>query len=273
MITTDDAIAKPVRAERGASQAWLRALELTTPIANAPRRTFPAVIAELAEKFGDAPALVSDDESLSFRALDERTNRYARWALAQDIRKGDTVCLLMANRPEYMAIWLGITRAGGVVALLNTNLAGSSLAHCIDIVAPKRCLVPHRRPDATSEVAAAITAFPGVVDANVYGVAIPGADGRAGMAEIVCAGTIDLAAFRVHLTRSLPRYAHPVLLRMRSQIDVTPTFKQRKHSDAQEGFDPSTCPDALYIHDPDRCAYVVLDPPLYERIRSGKMRL
>jgi fatty-acyl-CoA synthase len=126
---------------------------------------------------------------------------------------------------------------------------------------------------ATSEVAAVITAFPGIVDANVYGVAIPGADGRAGMAEIVCAGTIDLAAFREHLARSLPGYAHPVLLRMRSAIDITPTFKQRKRNDAQDGFDPSTCPDALYVHDPDRRAYVMLDQPLYERIQSGRMRL
>ena len=51
-------------------------------------------------------------------------NRYARWALEQGLGKGDVVCLLMPNRPEYMAIWLGITRVGGVVALLNTNLAG-----------------------------------------------------------------------------------------------------------------------------------------------------
>src|SRR5262249_9108831 len=67
--------------------------------------------------------------------------QYARWALRESIQKGDVVCLLMPNRPEYMAIWLGITRVGGVVALLNTNLVGLSLAHCIDIVAPKHLIV------------------------------------------------------------------------------------------------------------------------------------
>ena len=56
---------------------------------------------------------------------------------AQGLAKGETVCLLMPNRPEYMAIWLGITRVGGVVALLNTNLIGPALAHCINIVAPE----------------------------------------------------------------------------------------------------------------------------------------
>src|SRR5262249_10481792 len=40
-----------------------------------------------------------------------------------------------------LAIWLGISRMGGVVSLLNTNLAGASLAHCINIVAPKHIIV------------------------------------------------------------------------------------------------------------------------------------
>jgi fatty-acyl-CoA synthase len=591
----------PAPGEKKVSRAWLRALELTSPIAKAPWRTFPAVVEELAVQFGDAPALLSDDENLSFRALTQRANRYARWALAQRIQKGDTVCLLMANRPEYMAVWLGITRAGGVVALLNTNLVGASLAHCIDIVNPKhiivasdfvetldsarRCLatdatiwlhgagaspgrdvaaavadlpgdalagdervpvrvddralyvytsgttglpkaakishyrlmmwthwfagmmetrpndrmynclpmyhsiggavatgavlvnggsvvirekfsvsgfwddiarfdctlfqyigelcryllrapshshetrhrlrlccgnglrgdiweefrqrfripqilefyaateanvslfnvegrpgaigrtppfIAHRSPlalvkfdverntpmrdqngfcmrcapnetgeaigrissdagarfdgytddaatekkilrdvfergdvwfrtgdlmrrddsnfyyfvdrigdtfrwkgenVATSEVAAAITAFPGIVDANVYGVTIPGAEGRAGMAEIVCSGPIDLSAFRDHLAQHLPRYAHPVLLRLRKEIDLTPTFKPLKRGGGQDGYDPGACPDGLYVNDPERRAYVALDQRLYERIRVGGMPL
>jgi fatty-acyl-CoA synthase len=120
--------------------AW-RALRLTTPIARNPTRVFPGVIEELAERFGDAPALISDREQLSYHGLAERSNRYARWALSQNVAKGDTVCLLMPNRPEYMAIWIGITRIGGVVSLLNTNLVGPSLAHCIDIVQPRLIIV------------------------------------------------------------------------------------------------------------------------------------
>src|SRR6185436_16739777 len=64
-----------------------------------------------------------------------------RWALAQGLGKGETVCLLMPNRPEYLAIWIGVTSVGGVAALINTNLVGPSLAHCIDIVAPKHIIV------------------------------------------------------------------------------------------------------------------------------------
>jgi fatty-acyl-CoA synthase len=119
----------------------LRTLKMTTPIAKNPTRVFPDVIEDLAEKFGDAPALLSDREKLSYRALAERSNRYARWALAHGLGKGDAVCLMMPNRPEFMAIWLGLTRAGGVVALVNTNLAGAALAHCLNVVAPKHVIV------------------------------------------------------------------------------------------------------------------------------------
>jgi fatty-acyl-CoA synthase len=119
----------------------LRALKMTTPIAKNPTRIFPVVIDELADKYGDAPALISDRERFSYRALSERANRYARWALRENLGKGDTVCLLMHNRPEYMAAWIGITSVGGVAALLNTNLIGPSLAHCIDIVSPRHIIV------------------------------------------------------------------------------------------------------------------------------------
>src|SRR6184192_1304841 len=133
---------KTVQAAVNSSPArmWLRALELTAPIPDKPHRVFPSVIDELAEKFGDTPALVSDRERLTYRDLAERSNRYARWALDHGLGKGDAVCLLMPNRPEYMAIWLGITRIGGVVALLNTNLSGASLAHCINTVSPKHVI-------------------------------------------------------------------------------------------------------------------------------------
>ena len=40
-----------------------------------------------------------------------------------------------------MAIWLGITSVGVVVSLLNTNLGGPSLAHCIRVVSPKHIVV------------------------------------------------------------------------------------------------------------------------------------
>jgi fatty-acyl-CoA synthase len=127
--------------DNSAAKAWLRALAATAPIAAHPQRTLPALIEELAETFGDAPALLSERECLSYRELAARANRYARWALELGVAQGGTVCLLMPNRPEYLAIWLGVTRVGGIVSLLNTGLTGAALAHCINIVAPQHIIV------------------------------------------------------------------------------------------------------------------------------------
>jgi len=598
------AAATPGGGDRSAARAWLRALELTAPIARHPRRILANVIEDLAETHGDAPALLSERERLTYRGLAERSNRYARWALEQRLAKGETVCLLMPNRPEYMAIWLGVTRVGAVVSLLNTNLVGPSLAHCIRIVAPRHIIVaaelidrlttalagagdatkiwahgagpgpfpridvdieqtagqklsgaelrplsvedralfmytsgtsglpkaanishfrlmqwshwfagmmdtrpgdrmysslpmyhsvggvlatgavlvgggsvviregftarqfwddilrwdctlfqyigelcryllrtdplPHEtqhrirmccgnglRPDvwhgfksrfriprilefyaategnvslfnvegkpgaigripsflahrfpatlvkfdvekdapvrdeqgrcircapdevgeaigkidadssklasrfdgytsredsekkilrdafepgdawfrtgdlmrkdpqgyfyfidrigdsfrwkgenvATSEVAEAICAFRGVRDANVYGVEIPGTDGRAGMAALVTEDDLDLAALRTHLIARLPAYARPLFLRLRSTMELTATFKYTKHEFVRQGYDPAASTDAVYFNDPQRQAFVRLDKALYERIQTGQLRL
>jgi fatty-acyl-CoA synthase len=123
-----------------AAKAWLRALAATAPIAAQPGHTLAARIEELGDTFGEAPALIADRESLTYRELAARANRYARWALELGVAPGDTICLMMPNRPEYLAIWLGVTRIGGIVALLNTSLTGAALAHCINVVAPKHVI-------------------------------------------------------------------------------------------------------------------------------------
>jgi fatty-acyl-CoA synthase len=562
----------------------LRALELTAPIAKNPRRLLASVIEEWADRSGGAPALLSDCESMSYRELANRTNRYTRWALEQGLGKRDTVCLLMPNRPEYMAIWLGISRIGCTVALLNTNLSGPSLWHSVNIVEPKHVIVAkdlagrlggvqariwvdgefdiesyspeklsagecpevtiedralfiytsgttglpkaanishgrlmrwshwfagmldtgpsdrlynclpmyhsvggivatgavlaaggsvairesfsasrfwddvvewdctlfqyigelcryllntaesplerqHRlrmccgnglRPDiwdsfqtrfripkilefyaategnvslfnvegkpgavgrvpsylahrfpatlvrfdfereepvrseqgfcvraavneageaigridsgnrfegytnrvesekkilrnvfetgdawfrtgdlmrrdeqgyfyfvdrigdtfrwkgenvSTTEVSEAMSEFPGILEANVYGVAVSGVDGRAGMAMIVCKEGFDLVDFGRHLQERLPEYAQPLFLRLRSEMETTATFKYTKQNLVREGYDPASVGDELYFNDRQRGAFVPLDGALYDLLRTGQVRL
>ena len=126
---------------------------------------------------------------------------------------------------------------------------------------------------ATSEVAAAITAFPGITEATVYGVPVPGTEGAAGMAALVVDGTLDLPELRKHLARVLPSYARPLFLRIQDRIAVTATFKHQKNELMREGFDPAASDDAIYFDDPSQQAYVRLDGALFERIKAGAVRL
>ncbi len=99
------------------------------------------VFDRLASQFGDAPAICSDIETISFGVLKERMEFYASWALSQEIGSGDVVCLFAPTSTDYLAIWLGITRVGGIVALINSNLRGAPLEHSIGVVSPSHIIV------------------------------------------------------------------------------------------------------------------------------------
>jgi fatty-acyl-CoA synthase len=119
-----------------ARDAWIRALERTASIGELGV-TLPILIDRLGNQFDAAPALVSAEASLSYRELAIRSRQYARWGLAQGLKTGDVVCLIMQNCAEYMPVWLGLTRIGAIVALINNNLAGDALVHSINIVAAR----------------------------------------------------------------------------------------------------------------------------------------
>jgi fatty-acyl-CoA synthase len=123
-----------------ARDAWLRALAKTATIGERGI-TLPTLIDRLAGQFNASPALISTEASMTYGQLGFRCNQYSRWALERDLRSGDAVALLMPNCAEYLAVWLGLTRVGVVVALINSQLDGDVLAHSINIAAPKYLIV------------------------------------------------------------------------------------------------------------------------------------
>ena len=151
---------KPLPREDTPLKAWIRALERTSNIDQDIFLTLPILIERLAEKFGEAPALFSEQDRLSYAGLAERSARYARWALTQGLKAGDVVCLMMSNCGEYMAIWLGMTRVSVTVALVNTHLRGASLAHSINLVSPRLCIVGGDLVEALAGVRARLSPEP-----------------------------------------------------------------------------------------------------------------
>ena len=91
----------------------------------------------------------------------------------------------------------------------------------------------------TNEVSERLGEVEGVKDANVYGVEIPGADGRAGMAALTTGKGFSIEALATHVTAALPPYAQPVFIRIQQEIETTGTFKYRKVDLVEQGFDPS----------------------------------
>ena len=127
---------------------------------------------------------------------------------------------------------------------------------------------------ATSEVAEALSVFPGVKEANVYGVKVGELDGRAGMAALSAGPELDLAQLPGYLEGQLPVYARPLFIRLLQQeMEITGTFKHRKIELVKEGFDPAIIADPMFWLDPESKTYKPLTPEAYGRLISGDFRL
>jgi len=125
----------------------------------------------------------------------------------------------------------------------------------------------------TNEVGEIINSHPQVAFCNIYGVEVPKADGRAGMAALILAegaSELDLQSFSEHVNRELPSYARPVFLRIQPEMDTTGTFKMVKGDLRKQGYDPDQVEDALYVMKPGASVYEPLDADFAAKIEAGE---
>jgi fatty-acyl-CoA synthase len=90
-------------------------------------------VEEAVDKFGDRIAVEDERRAVSYREFDQLANRFGHWARGRNLKRGDVIALMMCNRVEYLAAWVGFSKVGVTTALINTNLTGQALAHCIAI--------------------------------------------------------------------------------------------------------------------------------------------
>ena len=141
----------------------------------------------------------------------------------------------------------------------------------------------------TIEVESVISSVLEQTDSVVYGVDVPGVEGKAGMAAIVeDAAKFDLDRFLMKLKAELPSYAIPLFVRLVSSLDITGTgedseleqkteisgtFKIRKLDLVREGYNPSLVSDPLYFYNSSSDGYTRLDSCVYEDIVTMRCRL
>jgi acyl-CoA synthetase (AMP-forming)/AMP-acid ligase II len=123
------------------------------------------------------------------------------------------------------------------------------------------------------EVAAVIGSYPGVDDANVYGIRLPNHDGRAGCAAIAVHHSSpphfgDLAKY---LKKSLPRYAVPLFLRLTDSMRLTGNMKHQKHEMREEGVDLEKCREKVLWLKNDE--YVDFTKEDWEELKAGQVKL
>ena len=90
-------------------------------------------IEEAVDKWPDNICVEDETRKLTYREFEALANRYANWAKGRNLKRGDTIALVMHNRVEYVAAWFGFSKIGVATALINNNLTGAALGHCLNI--------------------------------------------------------------------------------------------------------------------------------------------
>ena len=124
----------------------------------------------------------------------------------------------------------------------------------------------------TSEVSDAMIRTGGIETANVYGVEIPGTEGKAGMAAITLGGDVDFESLHYELSANLPSYAIPIFIRIQREASTTGTMKYRKVELMKDGYSPELVDDPIWMYHPDRRQYVPFTQDRYDSLMSGAFR-
>ena len=108
---------------------------------------------ETARKYPNKVAILFEDRKMTFKELDEMSNKVANLLRSTtNLQRGDTIAVFMENCPEYIVVYLGLSKIGVTGALINHNLTGDSLAHCIRIANSSGVIFSASLANAVSEV-------------------------------------------------------------------------------------------------------------------------
>lgn len=126
----------------------------------------PDEIENTVDRFPDKTAFIFEGRHLSFAAFEQLANRVANWGLEQDLKQGDAIALVMENCPEYPAIWYGLSKIGVQAALVNSNLEGSGLIHCINIVSSKAVISHGQQAERVAAILSDLDGAPSLWDCD-----------------------------------------------------------------------------------------------------------
>lgn len=154
------------------------------------RQNVGAVLDRQARKRPHQPLFLFEGRTVSYLQANELANRYARLFLSRGFRKGETVALLMENRPEYLIIHAGLAKIGVVPALVNTNLRGQVLAHALGVVEARGVIVGIELAGAYADVTG-LAALSGPVFVEKEGQEHPTPEGMEDLAPLLAQQSVE----------------------------------------------------------------------------------
>jgi citronellyl-CoA synthetase len=115
---------------------------------------FGARVEANANRLGHRSAIVFEGQEVTWSEFNALANQYAHYLKSQGVQRGDTVSVIMENRIEFLALLVGVNKIGVTAGLINTNLTGKPLIHCITVTNSKKCIFGSEVSGALNEIKA-----------------------------------------------------------------------------------------------------------------------
>lgn len=102
-----------------------------------------SILEKQAARLREKPVIFFEDRIISYTLFNQTANRYSHFFQKRGFIKGDTVAILMTNRPEYLIIHAGLAKIGVVPSLVDPGLSGKELSHTVNIIEPRALIIGH----------------------------------------------------------------------------------------------------------------------------------
>ena len=173
-------------------------------------QTLPSAIAWWARLRGDQPAVVLGGETLTYAEYKDWSDRVAAMLISNGMQPGDRVAICSANSLPYVALIMGIIRAGGIVNPVNFRYTPREITELCETTEPSFAFASPEYAEQmmAAEIERVVCEFPGVVEA----LAIAAPDNKFGETPFVVyhgPGEIDVAALIDYCNANLSNYKVP----------------------------------------------------------------
>src|SRR3982751_999400 len=109
---------------------WLRSYDKGVPTSiDYPKVPLFYFLEEAARKYPDRPCTIFKGASISYKEMKEITDKIAGALASLGVKKGDRVGIFMPNTPQFVMVFFGILKAGGVVVATNPLYTPSEIEH------------------------------------------------------------------------------------------------------------------------------------------------
>ena len=122
----------------------------------AEKMIIPDLFLHTVAKHKDKAAILYEDEVWTFQDLENYSNAVANYFRNEGYMYGDAVAIVLENSPEYVGLWLGMAKIGVFPALINTNLRGDALLHCVTVSDAKAVIYGKQFAAAVAAIASSL---------------------------------------------------------------------------------------------------------------------